>query len=377
MFNKLKIHIKNLKNKIFKFNEKYSNQLFFFSLINLIFIKINNIFFNINYLYICLLIIIITLIFSNRLFFPYYHKLINSFIFNWILFYFFVFKDKLYNTIFLFFDIANYQKYDKLFVFFFILNFSNILLSFIFFLLKHSMNFSILILIFSLFFGVFDLIEKKVINNSKNIGTENLDYIQVKRVLKINNLSFKKNKPFLFIQKRYAKFHIIKDQLKKYTAHIIAGLTVTSVTQIYLIKSDNENFNKNLKIKQDELDFNCKIKQDELDFNCKIKQEELDFNCKIKQEELDFQKEKFALEKKKFEFEKFKEYNNDINNLNTEIIKSGNNGFFNKMDPKKIEALVHERDFIKQQRIDFKNSIEKENINLKINNGNNNDLFDD
>lgn len=62
--------------------------------------------------------------------------------------------------------------------------------------------------------------------NQKN---QQFDYIIIKKFLKINNITFNKNKSLFYIQKRYVHFNEIKNLIRKHGITIITSATAGSL----------------------------------------------------------------------------------------------------------------------------------------------------
>jgi hypothetical protein len=82
----------------------------------------------------------------------------------------------------------------------------------LYFLLINVLSTLLIIYILTIFYDIKTIqnIYKPNILNNKNIdyyNNQQIDYILVKNILKINNQKFNKNKPLFYIQKRYVSFN--------------------------------------------------------------------------------------------------------------------------------------------------------------------------
>nr|QLD32048.1 hypothetical protein [Pseudoperonospora humuli] len=298
MLQNIKKKIKNFSIKLFNFNTLYVDYILCIAFLNLIILKLNQILFQISFIYLYPIIILISIIFINKLFLL-TNRIKNTYIFNWFLYYFLIIKNILYGIIFEYFDFVEHEKYQKLVIFLTGFSLSSWSLNIFFYILNYSYNIiSIIFFIFLLIFNIFNLIEKKLIFTSKNIKQkrDDLDYNFIKTLLKINNQQFNKNKSLFYLQKRYIYFNEIKKLIKKQGLMFITSITVGSVFTGYphysSFKIQNKKFD--LQKEKDKADFirwkkdllTKKITESENDINITDKKIEV-LNKKINKLQLD------------------------------------------------------------------------------------------
>ena len=369
MFQKIKEKLKNL-------NEAYINYILCITFLNLIILKINQIFFQISSIYLYTFIILISILFINQ-WFIITDKIKNTYVFNWFLYYFLVFKNSIYGILFEYFDYIEQEKYTKLLVFLTGFILSSWSLNIFFLILNNSYNLSILVFLILLIINIFNLIEKKIIFNTENVDNytnQQIDYIFVKKILKINNQKFDKNKSLFYIQKRYVSFNEVKTLIKRHGITIITSATAGSLFTGYLQHSSVKVQNDSFELQKEQLEiykkqFEYQKIKDKEDFE--KWREELDLKIiKTKRKELNEVDEKIGFLNKK------------IHKLQVDM---NSRHFWDKVDfSKTIEELKEENDILKRRRSSFESEMKigseiKENFvsNKKIKIDNNNSLLED
>ena len=337
MFQKIQKKINNITTKLKSLNEVYINYILCITFLNLIILKINQIFFKIPSIYLYLIIIFISVIFIKE-WFIITNKIKNTYIFNWLLYYFLIFKNDLYGITFEYFNYVEQEKYQKLIVFLTGFVLSSWSLNIFFYILNHSYNVSILSFIFLLIFNIFNLIEKKLIFTPENINQKkgDLDYNFIKSLLQINNLKFNKNKSLFYIQKRYVHFNEIKNLIKKHGVTIITSATAGSLFTGYLQYSSVQVQKEQLKIQKEQF---------------------------IYQKEKD--KEDFQKWREELDLKKLKTKQKSLNEIDQKIekyqINMDTSHFWNKVDySKQIE-------FLKKKRLGIEKDFEKMEKNKEFN----------
>jgi hypothetical protein len=354
MLQQIKEKINNISTKLNDLNEVYIDYILCITFLNLIFLKLNQILFKISSIYLYLIIILISILFINQ-WFLITNKIKNTYLFNWFLYYFLIFKNNIYGIIFEYFEYIEQEKYQKIIVFLTGFILSSWVLNIIFLILNNSYNLSIILFLILLIFNIFNLIENKLIFTLENINKkeQQIDYKIVKGFLKINNSTFNKNKSLFYMQKRYAHFNEIKNLIKKHGITVITSATAGSLFTGYLQVS-----------------------------SVKVQREQLE----VQREQFNFQKD---LETKKLEHEIIKQredrllkYDERIGLLNKKIhklkIDMDSRNFRNKVDFSGIiEELKEEKAILKRRRSsidpeEMKTNQNEENIipnkKIKINN---------
>lgn len=121
MLQKIKKKIENITIKIIYFNILYIDYLLCISFLNLIIFKLNKIVFQIPLIYLYPMVILISILFINQ-WSLLTNQIKNTYIFNWFLYYFLIFKNSIYRIIFEFFEYLNKVKYQNLMVTGFVLS---------------------------------------------------------------------------------------------------------------------------------------------------------------------------------------------------------------------------------------------------------------
>ena len=243
------IYIKNKLNKAFEtlksFNEVFADYILCFVFFNLIFVKLNQFLFEIPSSFLYPVTVFVSIIFINQLLLI-ANKIKNTYLFNWFLFYFLNFKNAIYGIIFEFIDFFDYEKNQKILIFLIAFIISSWALNIVFFVLNYSDNLSISLFFISLIFSIFNLIESRLIFTAENVSKKNqqIDFKMIKVFLKTNNLTFDKNRPLVYIQRRYLSFNQISNFFKKngvplFTGAATGGL-ITSYTQVSTVRIQKE-----------------------------------------------------------------------------------------------------------------------------------------
>ena len=237
MRNKFNNKFQKIKQKLNNINEEYINYFLCISFLTVILFKINSFFFQISIIYLYLIIIILSITFINQWLYIIYN-LKNTYYFNYFLYYFLIIKNNIYKSIFYYFKYVENEKNTKLIIFLTGFVFSSWFFNVFFFIINNYYDLTIIMFFFLLFLNLFNLIEKKLIFNEKNLLKINqeMDYDHVRSFLKINNKKFIKNSSLFYLQKRYTHFHEFKTLVQKHGITIIssaaAGTIFTSVIQI-------------------------------------------------------------------------------------------------------------------------------------------------
>lgn len=347
MIQKIKQKLQNISTKLKNFNEVYINYILCITFLNLIILKLNQILFKIPSIYLYPIIILISILFINQ-WFIITDKIKNTYIFNWFLYTFLVFKNEIYGLIFEYFKYVEEEKYTNLLVFLTGFVLSSWFLNIFFLILNNSYNLSILFFIILLIFNIFNLIEKKIIFNNENLNNgQQIDYILVKNILRIKNQKFNKNKSLFYIQRRYVSFNEIKTLIKRHGVTVISSATAGSLFTGYLQHS-----------------------------SVQVQKEQLE----IQREQFNFQKE---LEIKKFEEGKLKEredrllrYDEKIGLLNKKVHKlqvdMDTRHFWDKVDfSETIAELKEEKTLLKRRRSLISLDVEETKIDQNEKNLNN------
>ena len=351
MFQKIKNKIQNFSLKFKDFNEIYINYILCITFLNLIIIKLNQILFEIPSIYLYPIIFFISILFIKQWFIV-TDKIKNTYLFNWFLYYFLIFKNNIYGFIFEYFNYVEHEKYEKIIVFLTGFILSSWFLNIFFLILNNSYNLSILLFILLLIINILNLIEKKLIFTQKNIdeNNQNIDYNLIKNILKINNQKFNKNKSMSYIQKRYMHFNEIKGLIKRHGVTVITSATAGSLFTGYLqhssvkIQKEQFEFQKDLELK--------KLNQNEI----KLEQNKI----KLEQDKIKLEQDKTILEQHiiKQRDKRLANYDEKIGNLNKEIHKiqvdMDSRHFWNKVDfSESIKNLKEEKKLLKKRRSSF------------------------
>lgn len=231
--------LQNLKKKILtnlmRINNLYIDYILSIMFLNIIILKINQNFLNISSVYIYPGIILISIIFIKQI--KYITNVIkNSYLFNFLLYYFLIFKNNIYKCVYEIISFLNYEKDVKLIIFLSVFILNSWILNVLFLILNFSYDLSILLFVFLLILNIFNLIENRIIFTSENlIKNPNIDYNVVKKdLLKINNNNFNKNIDLFYIQKRYINFGETKTFLKQHMATILTGVTTSTIFTGYI-----------------------------------------------------------------------------------------------------------------------------------------------
>ena len=106
----------------------------------------------------------------------------------YLLYYFLIIKNNIYKSIFYYFDFVENEKNTKLIIFLTGFVFSSWFFNVFFFIINNYYDLKIIMFFFLLFLNLFNLIEKKLIFNEKNLLKINqeMDYDHVRSFLKIN-----------------------------------------------------------------------------------------------------------------------------------------------------------------------------------------------
>lgn len=361
MFQKTKEKINNISTKLKNLNEIYINYILCITFLNLIILKLNQILFQISSIYLYPMIILVSILFINQWF--YITEIIkNTYIFNWCLYYFLIGKNTIYGIIFEYFNYVEHEKYTNLLVFLTGFILSSWFLNIFFLILNNSYNLSIVVFLILLIINIFNLIEKKIIFNIENINNydnQQIDYILVRNILKIENQKFNKNKSFFYIQKRYVSFGEIRNLIKRHGVTVITSATAGSLFTGYLQHSSVQVQKEQLEVQKEQFDFNKELA--------------------IKQLQKDIIKERE---------DRLQNYDEKIGSLNKKIhklqIDMDSRHFWNKIDfSETIAELKEENNILKRRRSSFElemkiDSEVKENFisnkKIKIDN---NSLLDD
>lgn len=346
-----------IKQKLNNLNEIYIDYFLCVSFLTLILFKINNIFFQISLLYLYPSIIILAILFIKQ--WLYITDILkNTYFFNFFLYYFLIKKNNFYQSIFYYFDYAEKEKNTNLIIFLTGFVLSSWTLNIFFFIINNSYNLSIIMFFFLLLLNIFNLIEKKLIFNEKNLINYNqeIDYNQVQHFLKIKNKKFQKNHSLFYIQKRYMHFNEFKSLIKKHGITVISSATTgTLFTSAIHIKSIN------------------------------IQQKQFDFLQIQHKEQMKFQQEQIQIQKKKNLDDflmNFNEKIRDANHLEYKIQKDMDSRYFwDKMNlSDTLNDLKEEKNYLKRKRAEaeeaeiekqrdsfsfeeMKTNIDKENLN--------------
>lgn len=339
MFQKIKEKINNISTKLKNINEIYIDYILCITFLNLIILKLNQIFFKIPYIYLYPIILLISILFINQ-WFLITDKIKNTYLFNWSLYTFLIFKNGIYGLIFEYFNYVEQEKYTNLLVFLTGFVLSSWFLNILFLILNNSYNLSILIFFILLIINIFNLIEKKIIFNNKNLNNDQkIDYILVKNILKIENQKFNKNKSLFYIQKRYMHFNEIKNLIKKHGVTVITSATAGSLFTGYLQHSS-------VQVQKDQLE----IQKEQFNF-----QKELELK-KFEEEKLK-EKESFQKWREELDLKKLKTKQKSLNEIDQKIEKyqldMDTSNFWNKVDHSK------QLDFLKRKRLEIKEDFEK------------------
>lgn len=362
-----------IKQKLNNINEIYIDYFLCVSFLTLILFKINNLFFQISLLYLYPSIIILVILFIKQ--WLYITDILkNTYFFNFFLYYFLMKKNNFYQSIFYYFDYAENEKNTNLIIFLTGFVLSSWTLNIFFFIINNSYNLSIIMFFFLLLLNIFNLIEKKLIFNEKNLRNYNqeIDYNQVQHFLKIKNKKFQKNHSLFYIQKRYMHFNEFKNLIKKHGITIISSATAgTLFTSAIHIKSVN--------IQQKQFDF-MQIQHKE---QIEIQKGQMD----IQKEQMDIQKEQIQIQKKKNLDDFLMNYNEkirDANHLEYKLQKDMDSRYFwDKMNlSDTLNNLKEEKNYLKRKRAEaekeaeiekqrdsfsfeeMKTNIDKENLNI-------------
>lgn len=362
---KLQEKLQNISTKLKNFNEVYIDYILCITFLNVILLKSNQILFQIPSIYLYPTIIFISILFINQWFIV-TNKIKNTYVFNWCLYYFLILKNSIYGITFEYFDYVEHEKYQKLIVFLTGFVLSSWTLNIIFLILNNSYNLSILLFIFLLIFNIFNLIENKLIFTVENLNQKDqqIDYKIVKGFLKINNLTFDKNKSLYYMQKRYIHFNEIKNLIKKHGITVITSATAGSLFTGYLQVSSVQVQKEQLEVQKDQFNFQKNLETK------KLEQEKIKLEHEIiKQRE-----------------ERLLNYDEKIGILNKKIHKiqvdMDSRNFWNKVDfSGTIEELKEERALLKRRRSSFDSEEMKENNEFSVSNKkiklDNNSLLDD
>lgn len=339
MFQKIKEKINNISTKLKNINEIYIDYILCITFLNLIILKLNQIFFKIPYIYLYPIILLISILFINQ-WFLITDKIKNTYLFNWSLYTFLIFKNGIYGLIFEYFNYVEQEKYTNLLVFLTGFVLSSWFLNILFLILNNFYNLSILIFFILLIINIFNLIEKKIIFNNKNLNNDQkIDYILVKNILKIENQKFNKNKSLFYIQKRYMHFNEIKNLIKKHGVTVITSATAGSLFTGYLQHSS-------VQVQKDQLE----IQKEQFNF-----QKELELK-KFEEEKLK-EKESFQKWREELDLKKLKTKQKSLNEIDQKIEKyqldMDTSNFWNKVDHSK------QLDFLKRKRLEIKEDFEK------------------
>lgn len=369
MLQNIKNQLNNIQTKLEKFNKVYIEYLLCITFLNLIILKINQIVFQIPSLYLYPIIIFISILFINQ-WFILTNKIKNTYVFNWILYYFLIFKNSLYGIVFEYFEFIEELKYQKLMVFLTGFVLSSWSLNIVFYILNYSYNLSILFFFILLIINILNLIEKKLIFTSENINQKNgdLDYNSIKGLLKINNLKFNKNQSLFYIQKRYVHFNEIKNLIKKHGVTVVTSATAGSLFTGYLQHSS------------------VKVQREQLEFSKIQHIEQMEIQVKQFEFQKEIEKQKMHSDLLKMREERLSNYDDKIGALNKKINKlqvdMDTRSFWNKVDfSGTIEDLRGEREVLKRRRSSFEEEM-KSNQHFEISSNkkikiDNNSLLDD
>lgn len=180
------------------------------------------------------------------------NKIKNNYLFNVFLYYFLNFKNNLFGLIFEFIDfLESHPKktfyYSEfffylivgLFICFFLLN--NM------FIYYHFTFISFLVFIISLLYSIFGLIENSIIKPKENFSSANvnMDFIKVRSILRVSETSFKKNRNFYHLQRRYLAGEEVRTFLKRHaTSLVTSGLAALGLNNQNKIQQEQLGVDK-------------------------------------------------------------------------------------------------------------------------------------
>jgi hypothetical protein len=342
---KIQENLQNISTKLKNFNEVYINYILCITFLNVIILKLNQILFQISSIYLYPTIIFISILFINQ-WSIITNKVKNTYVFNWCLYYFLIFKNNIYGLTFEYFNYVEHEKYQKLIVFLTGFILSSWTLNIIFLILNNSYNVSILLFIFLLIINIFNLIESKLIFTVENLNQKDqqIDYKIVKKFLKINNLTFDKNRSLFYMQKRYVHFNEIRNLIKKHGITVITSATAGSLFTGYLQISS------------------VQVQKEQLE----IQKEQFNFQKELEIRKLEYERIKLEQEIIKQREERLLNYDDKIGILNKKIHKiqvdMDSRNFWNKVDfSGTIAELKEEQITLKNRRLE----LEKEEITSK------------
>lgn len=348
MLHKLNNKFQKIKQNLNNINEIYINYFLCISFLTVILFKINNFFFQISLLYLYPITIILAITFLNQWLYI-IENLKNTYFFNYFLYYFLIIKNNIYKSIFYYFDFVENEKNTKLIIFLTGFVFSSWFFNGVFFIINNSYDLTIIIFFLLLFFNIFNLIEKKLIFNEKNLLKNNnkIDYNQVRFFLKINDQKFKKNSSLYYLQKRYMHFHEFKNLIQKHGITVISSAAVgTLFTGAIHIKSVN--------VQQKQLDF-MKIQHND--------------TINLTKEQMHLTKEQLKIQKRKNLDDYLLDCNEKIKDANHEEYKLQKNMdsryFWNKIDfSDSLKELRNERDYLKRKRAEAEEEKQRDSFSF-------------
>ena len=208
MIKKIQTKFQSIKNKLINASEVYLDYILCITFLNLIISKVNQISFQISSIYLYLITIFLGILFIKQ-WFLITNKIKNTYLFNYLLYYFLILKNNIYGIIFEYFAYVEEEKYQRLIVFLSGFVLSSWSLNLLFLILNNSYNVSILLFIVLLFLNIFNLIEKKFIFTLENLKKFNdtikaIDYFKNNKFYKFCNFFWR----WINIQKEKKQFRL-------------------------------------------------------------------------------------------------------------------------------------------------------------------------
>jgi hypothetical protein len=387
MFKYIKETLKQFSIKTKEFNEIYIDYILCITFLSVILFKLNKISFQLPIIYLYPTIILISILFINQWFFI-TNKIKNTYSFNWFLYYFLLFKNNVYGIIFAYFDYVEYEKSQKLMIFLTGFVLSNWALNLFFLILNNSYDLSILLFLILLLLNIFNLIEKKLIFTPQNIdqNQNNINYDNVKTILKITNKDFNKNKSMFYIQRRYVNLKAMADTAKKHAPTVLSSIATGTFISAYIQNSSVEVQREQLdhqkqqdEIKQQQNEKKIELQkqlaerkfeyQKQMDLKQDEVQKKLDMAQAERLKQLDIENrqkwlEEYKLKQNELEFKKLQAKHKTIDDIDQKIDKYQANmntsNFWNKIDhSSQIDSLKEKKSKIEN---DYK-ELGKTNIN--------------